>query len=475
VATPKLPFVVLGGGPAGLSAAWHLARHGERVVVLEAEPQVGGLCATHEQGGYRFDLGGHRFVSSDLALTQKLESLLGPDLLTAERKSVVLHEGRAFKYPLEAGDLVRNLGLRENLRALLGYAVARGRERISPHADVTFEDWVTARFGRPLYDTFFGPYTEKLWGIHPKEISADWARERISLLHLGDALLRLLHVRDAPIRTYARSYRYPRLGMGQLYDALAKEVVSLGGEVVTGARVTGLETSRGKVIAVIARSESREVRIATRGVVSTIPLTDLALHLGGDGRPQEGRELRFRSLVFFNMLLERETVGDSTWMYVASGRLKTSRIQQPNKRSPAMAPPGKTSLMLEIPCDHADAIWRASDEELRVLADRDLAELGIVPGDPRAVFSVRVRHGYPIYHVGYEARRQELLRVVGRFDNVRTAGRQGLFRYVFMDAAMQMGALAAEQLRLGDDPRRARAIDAIGRSTKVVETMALTA
>ena len=467
------PFVVLGGGPCGLSAAWTLAQQGERVVVIEQEPLVGGLCATHEQQGYRFDLGGHRFVSGDLALTRWLESLLGDELLTRQRRSVVLHEGRRFHYPLEARDLLQNLGLRENARALLGYAVARARQELHPRPDVTFEDWVTTRFGRPLYDAFFGPYTAKLWGIAPHRISADWAAERISLLHLGDALRRLLPGGAAPIRTYAREYRYPRLGMGQLYDVIAKDIVRLGGEVRTGATVSRLETSGGRVTAAWIRSSEGETRIPTVGIVSTIPLPELVAHLSARAPSAPARALRFRSLVFLNLLLDIPSVSDSTWMYVASGRFRVSRIQEPNKRSPFMAPVGKTSLMLEIPCDEGDALWTATVPALRDMGLAELRDLGVVTGPVKGAFSVRVRHGYPIYHLGYERDRQALLGEVARFSNVRTAGRQGLFRYVFMDAAMQMGALAAEQLRAGlGSPRH---IDAIGRSARVVETTALTA
>src|SRR5580658_4679954 len=140
------PFVILGGGPCGLAAAWELARAGHRPIVLEREPLVGGLCATHsfarDEGTWRFDLGGHRFVSSDERLSRWLEGLLGDDLLTAERKSVVLHDGRSFKYPLDARDLVANLGIAENARAFAGYAVERARRAVRPREDRTFEDWV---------------------------------------------------------------------------------------------------------------------------------------------------------------------------------------------------------------------------------------------------------------------------------------------------------------------------------------------
>jgi protoporphyrinogen oxidase len=470
------PFVILGGGPCGLAAAWHLARAGHAPIVLEREALVGGLCATHERNGWRFDLGGHRFVSSDAHLTRWLEEILGDDLLTQQRRSVVLHDGRHFRYPLEAVDLLQNLGFRENLDALAGYLYARGRQSLRPSADRTFEQWVTTRFGRPLYDAFFGPYTEKLWGIAPSAISADWAAERISLLGLGDAALRLAGLRRTEIRTYARRYRYPRLGMGQLYDVLARDVVRNGGTVRTGVRAVGVETRGSSVVAVHLETAAGPERLAVGQLLSTIPLPDLVRQLHRDPPTELARAakaLRFRALTFVNVMLSREDVSDNTWMYVASARHSMSRIQEPKRRSAAMAPVGHTSLMLEIPCDHGDATWSASLPELRARAREELAELGLPIDDVLDAFVVRVEHGYPVYHLGYERDRQALLEAVGRFDNVVTGGRQGLFRYIFMDAAMQMGAAAAEQMVRGSGD--SRAIDGIGRSSRLIEGQALTA
>ncbi|MGO8996669.1 MAG: FAD-dependent oxidoreductase [Polyangiaceae bacterium] len=477
-------YVILGGGPCGLAAAWELARAGHRPIVLEREQLVGGLCATHtlegDDGTWRFDLGGHRFVSSDEHLSQWLEALLGSDLLTQERKSVVLHDGRRFKYPLDARDLIHNLGLGENLRALAGYAVERTRQSVSPRADRSFEDWVVARFGRPLYDTFFGPYTHKLWGLHPSRISADWAAERISLLNLGDAALRLVGLRDTPIRTYARRYRYPRLGMGQLYERLAAEVVRLGGEIRRGAHVTDLETEGDRVTAVRFDGARGPERIPVAELLSTIALPELVralhLHVGearGERIARATRALRFRSLVFLNLALRRADVSENTWMYVASGGLRISRIQEPKRRSPSMAPTGRTSLMLEIPCDAGDEIWTSDVATLRDRFSRELTELGFATDDVVDAFAVRVEHGYPVYHLGYDDDRRALLTAVERFANVRTAGRQGLFRYVFMDAAMQMGIEAARQMASGE--RAAGRLDAIGRAKGVLETRAITA
>lgn len=421
-------------------------------------------------------LGGHRFVSADSELSRWVEKLLGDDLLEQERRSVILHAGRRLRYPLEAVDSARNLSLREDVEALVGYARARARRWIAPRPDRSFEDWVTARFGRPLYDAFFGPYTEKLWGVSPRAISADWAAERISLLHLGDVALRLLGVRRSPTRSYARRYLYPRLGMGQLYRAMADDIERWGGHVREGARVVGLETEGARVAAVRVETPGGSEQMPVGELLSTMPLPDLVRHL----RPDLPRDLagaaaalRFRSLTFVNLMLGREDFSENTWMYVASSGLTVSRIQEPKRRSPSMAPPGRTSIMLEVPCDAGDATYTASVDDMRARALRELGALGFRVDDVLDAFCVRVEHGYPVYHLDYDRDRRRLLAEVQRFANVRTAGRQGLFRYVFMDAAMRMGVHAAEQMLAGR--RDTAVLDAVGRASRVVEAAALTA
>jgi protoporphyrinogen oxidase len=464
-------ILVLGGGPSGLACAWALARAGRSVTVLEREPRAGGLCATLEKDGWRFDLGGHRFVSSNADLARRVRELLGGELLERERRSVVLHSGRAFRYPLEARDLLRSLGVRENARAFAGYLAARVRQRVRPSPDRTFEDWVRARFGRPLYDKFFGPYTEKLWGIPAREISSEWAAQRIGLLHLGDAALRMMGLRRAAIRTYARRYFYPRLGMGQLFERLADETTRLGARIVLGAEVVGLETSGKRVTHVHALVRGERVTFPCSGVYATIPLGDVAKQLGGDAPPSR---LAFRAIRFVNIMLRRREVSPNTWMYVADPRYTITRIQEPRHRSPDMAPPGTTSLMLEIPCAEGDAIWSGADADLVELVLRELEALGYdVRADVVGSFSFRVPHGYPIYRVGYEVDRDRLLAHVARWENLALGGRQGLFRYIFLDAAMEMGELAAKQLLHGSIDTSA--IDRVRRESVLLEARALSA
>lgn len=431
------------------------------VTVLEACDRPGGLCATYEKDGFRFDLGGHRFISGNAELARKVRAWMGPELLLQERRSAVLHDGRYFQYPLEARDLVRSLGVRENARAALDYVRPRlawplPRAVRGASQDLSFESWVRRRFGDYLYDTFFGPYTEKLWGRPAREISADWAEERIGLLHLGDAALRLCGLRKTPIRTYARRYEYPRLGMGQLFDRIAEDAAEKGARIELGTRVTGFDVRGTRITAVHAeRAQGGNVTFEADAVYATSALPEIARQLSAELAPPSEIEsattrLRFRGLRFLNLCLRGEGVQAYTWVYVADGARRISRIQEPSKRSPEMVPPGMGSLMLEIPCEPGDSIWSMPDDALLSLGLAELDALGLsVRSRLVSSFTVRVEAGYPIYHLSHEADRARVLQHLCRVPNLVVGGRQGLFRYVFLDRAMQMGDDAARAILSG--------------------------
>ncbi|MBI2896870.1 MAG: FAD-dependent oxidoreductase [Deltaproteobacteria bacterium] len=473
------PIVVLGGGPCGLSAAWELADLGLPVRVIEKEWAPGGLCATVEQEGWRFDLGGHRFITSNEKLQHRVLTLMGDIFVEAERRSVVLAGGRRFRYPLEARDLAKNLGLFEGARAIAGWGSEVLRRPFARRDDRTFEGWVTARFGRPLYDRFFGPYTQKLWGMPPSEISGDWAAQRISLINLGDVALRLAGLRRSEVRTYARRYLYPRLGMGQMFARLATSLEDRDVGIDLGSEVTGLERMRdGRIGAVRFRCGSFECEVPCSAVISTIPLGTLVRHLRPEGDAEldvHARRLRFRALRFLNIRLDLPEVSENTWTYVSDRDVPVSRIQEPRNRSPEMAPAGRTSLMLEIPCEKGDRTWSADDAELLSEMLGHLRGLGFdLDRHVLGAASTWVEHGYPIYHLGYREDCEALLTEVDRFENVWTAGRQGLFRYIFMDAAMEMGIEAARQAATGRRGDRGRIYEH-RREKQLLETQALTA
>jgi protoporphyrinogen oxidase len=458
-----------------MTAAWQLALGGARVTVVEREPRLGGLCATQERDGWRFDLGGHRFISRSGELVARVRGLLGEELLERTRSSVILHGGRRYRYPLDAADLMRTLPVGEGLRAVASWARAQLDRR---RPDLSFEDWVTARFGRDLYDRFFGPYTEKLWGLPPDRLSADWAAERISLLDLGDAILRLSGLRRARRpRSYARRYFYPRLGIGQIFERMGDELARLGADLRLGASATGLERDRrGQVRAVRIVDGDGERAIDCDFVISTVSLPLLGRWVAprSPSVTRAAAELRYRAVRFLNVMLDRAEVSPHTWMYVSEPAFLPTRIQEPRHRSPHMAPPGKTSLMLEIPCAVDDATWRAGDETLLDRCLADLSRLGVeVASSVRGCFSSFVAEGYPIYALGYREHQRTLLDAVGAVPNLLSLGRQGTFRYIFMDIAMEMGAEAARQLlsRAPDQP----AFLAFRNDRQLVEAQSVTA
>jgi protoporphyrinogen oxidase len=239
--------VILGGGPCGLSAAWELTAQGYQVILLEQDSKLGGLSSTTEAQGFRFDLGGHRFISPNQQLVDKVCALMQNDFLVQTRKSVIMLGGRKFTYPLSAREVFSTTGLQFGLYAFFDYLVHNAAHRLGRRSDPSFEAWVVNRFGRRLYDTFFGPYTEKLWGIPPQQLASDWAAQRISLLSLGDAFWRLFGIGKQTPRTYAKRYYYPKQGMGQLFERIGAAVVQQGGTILSPARVHGIQVRQDRV------------------------------------------------------------------------------------------------------------------------------------------------------------------------------------------------------------------------------------
>ena len=405
-----------------------------------------------------------------------MRELVGDDLLERRRSSVILNGGRRYRYPLELDDVLHQYGLVRGGQALASYLIEAIRERVRPSAELTFRDWVAHRFGGELYDTFFGPYTAKLWGMPPEQISSDWAAQRISLPSLADVALRLMGVHRKAARTYARKYLYPRRGIGQIFERCAEEIVERGGEVRTGVEVTRLSLNGRKVQSVHYRDSDGEHEIACRSVISSISLPTLATMLGKmKGSVYLSAErLRFRAIRLLNILLDGPAISPHTWMYVSEPKYLMARIQEPMHRSPEMAPLGATSLMLEIPCEVGDDTWIAPDAQIfeRCMDDLERLGLGDLRGRTREYFSSFVREGYPVYHLGYDEDRRRVLQHVAGFEGILSGGRQGSFRYIFMDTAMEMGIVAARAVAAGKSP-----VDLadLGASPQLHEASALTA
>ncbi|GAB5377934.1 MAG: NAD(P)/FAD-dependent oxidoreductase [Acuticoccus sp.] len=429
--------VVIGAGPAGLMAAHELSQAGVAVTLLERRKVSGGLGGTvafeSRHGTFRFDFGGHRFITHNAALLKLVEDLVGDDLLYAERRSVIRLGGRTYDYPLAPANLLANAPP----AMLAGAACDLGVRMLPWHRQTPGDDfasWTRARFGPTLYRTFFEGYTRKLWGVEPTELSGDWAQQRISLVDLKDVARRLVPGKRSNVRTYARTYRYPRLGFGVIFDRLVTRLVARGVRLCHGAEVVRLGERGGRITEVV----TGEGPIACDAVVSTVPLPDMVRLTGGQSR------LSFRGLRFFNMVMARENISPWTWQYLSDPDILATRLQEPRRRSPEMAPPGMTSMMLEIPCDPGEALWEMDDDALFARVCPDLVRLGI---DPAAAtgeyFSARTATAYPLMVCGYQVEREAAFAHLSRYSNLVQCGRLGTFRYVFTDTAMEMGMMAA--------------------------------
>ncbi|HET8538402.1 MAG TPA: NAD(P)/FAD-dependent oxidoreductase [Anaeromyxobacter sp.] len=446
--TDDAPVVVAGAGPAGLAAALALARAGRAVVVVEREAEIGGLARTIERDGYRFDLGGHRFFTSVPEVRALWDDLLGEDMWVRRRRSRILFHGRFFDYPITIQSALRGLGALESARIVASYLRAKLRP-VRP--ETTLADWLVNRFGRRLFETFFRPYTEKVWGRRCETIGAQWAAQRIRGLSLRAAVADALRRGSGGQRTLITEFRYPRRGPGMLWDRMRERIVELGQRVLTAHAVVALRHRDGAVQEVEVEAPSGRLVLPCSHVVSTLPLRDLVRAL--DPAPplevlDAAASLRHRDFLVVALVLDGAEPFPDTWLYLHDPGVRAGRVQNFRAWSPELVPdPSRCCLGMEYFCSAGDDVWARSDAALVELALADLDALGF-GGRGRLVAGhvVRVREAYPVYDAGFVRRLEVVRRGLGTLSNLQVAGRNGMHRYNNMDHSMLTGLLAARNV-----------------------------
>ena len=457
----SLSVVCIGAGPAGLTAAYLLGKHGVHATVLEQDPHyVGGISKTVTYKDFAFDIGGHRFFSKSEAVNELWTELLGDGFLERPRKSRIYYRGRLFDYPIRIFDALPKLGAFEAARCVGSYLQARVGRAAEPR---TFEDWVTSRFGRRLFEIFFKTYTEKVWGMKCSEISADWAAQRIKGLSLSKAIWHALkpqrsgQPRDQVIKTLVHSFRYPRRGPGMLWEETARRIRRQGGEVLLGQHVSALRWDAAeRRWTVLARAPSGDERaFACDQIISSMPLRELVLACDPALSPEArlaAEGLRYRDFLTVALIVKERNVFDDNWIYIHDPGVKVGRVQNFKSWSPEMVPdPALACYGLEYFCFEGDGVWRSSDAELVALAGRELAALGLAARDDILDGAVvRQKKAYPVYDDSYQhnvaAIRAEL---EARCPGLHVVGRNGMHKYNNQDHAMMTAMLTVENILAG--------------------------
>jgi protoporphyrinogen oxidase len=450
----KFRIVIVGAGPAGLTAAAYLVERGHQVTVIERDPQyVGGISRTVERDGFRFDIGGHRFFSKSEEVTAWWKARLPRDFIEVRRLSRIYYRGKFFDYPLKPLNALRGLGLLTSLICLASYARAR---LLPAKTETSFADWVSNRFGRRLFEIFFKSYTEKVWGMPCEEISADWAAQRIKGLSLPSAVLHALGFgrRAGPVvvKTLIDTFQYPRLGPGMMWEKTRDDIVRAGGRVIMDQRVTGLTAEGDRVVAAQSvDSDGAMRRWEGDHFILSMPLQEtvaaLSPGLECDVTAAAAR-LRYRDFLTVALVLEGPNPFPDNWIYVHDPSVRLGRIQNYRNWSTALVPgPNRTCLGLEYFCFKGDDLWRREDGELIELAERELTKLGFIR-DIRisAGYVVRMEKAYPVYYPGFADDVARIRRALARFTNLQVVGRNGMHKYNNQDHSMMTALLAARNV-----------------------------
>ena len=449
------PVVIIGAGPAGLTAAYVLSKAGVQSIVLEKDQTAGGIARTVNYKNYYFDIGGHRFFTKVKSVEDIWKEVLGEDLLRRNRLSRIYYNKKFFYYPLRPLNALLGLGIWNSILIFFSYLMA---QLFPSKEEETFEQWVSNRFGKRLFKVFFKTYTEKVWGISCNEISAEWAGQRVKGLSLitalKDAILKNQHSQKDKkdvIKTLIDEFDYPKFGPGMMWQAMVEIIEKNGSHVCLGKAVEGIRWSGNKVEALEVKQNGQIELVHGKDFISSMPIRE-ALQKFKPEVPKEvleaANDLKYRDFLTVALIINKPMLFPDTWVYIHDPEVKVGRIQNFKNWSPFMVPDSnKTCLGLEYFCFEGDDLWNMPDDELIELGKKELESLGLVNrNDVEDGTVVRMPKAYPVYDSTYRKSLDVVRQFLGGIDNLQLVGRNGMHKYNNQDHSMLTAMLSAENI-----------------------------
>lgn len=444
----KYDVVIIGAGPAGLTAGYELSSSNKKVLVLEKKDQVGGLAETKVFGDYRYDIGPHRFFTKNEEVYQLFLKMLGKDAVEVKRKTRILFKNSYFDYPLTPINALFGLGFFESVQIGFSYMYARLKSYLRLSKISNFEDWVIDKFGKKLFNNFFKNYTEKVWGIDCKEIGKDWAAQRIKGLSLSTAVKFALfpNSKKRP-KTLVDQFYYPRLGAGMLWEKFEDYLNEHGILVKKNCNVTNV-SENGEHHIVSYTQNNKDVTVSAEHILFSNPLLNF-IKFYKDTVPEEVVEaagkLEYRNHISVHVTVDKKLFDDN-WIYIHSPGLKMARIADFTNFSSEMSKLNEYPLTLEYFCFEDDDLW--SEENSKII-EFGLKELTSIFGNNFNVIHSAVTrnpNAYPVIKTGYEKKLNIIREWLSTKNNLTAIGRSGMFKYNNQDHAMATGLYAARTL-----------------------------
>lgn len=433
-------IVVLGAGIAGLATALELLKKGCRVTLIEKGDEVGGLARTFERDGFRFDIGGHRFHSNNPSVVHWLKDLLKADLLTVPRTSHIHLNGRFVNYPIQFPGALSVFSPWKAAQMVVSYLTAKVTQK--NRQDISFEDWVTKRYGKALYDVFFKPYTEKVWGISCDQLSSAWASQRIGIPSMWRMVKHAIAPPKEALATAISEFYYPRAGFGMICEVLKQEILSRGGIIHTSTIFSTLIPQEQGFQVTMQHQDGMVKALSADRVVSTIPLNHLLQAIPADLGSQEILDeynLEYRDIICLFVALEKQQVSKDSWTYFPSSELMFGRTHEPKNWSAEMVPNDSyTSLAVEIFSSRGEPTWKMSDQAILDTVITQMSKIGwINQKDVHKSWVLRVPYAYPVYRVGYQEKLERVKAYLSQWQNIDLVGRTGSFQYMNSDGVIE--------------------------------------